>query len=119
MNEFKDMLPVFEPDEPPRVDVHYEWTQHALWLSGRYDFDSIDGHEIGLSSELIHDLSAWCAAEDALFNGDDPPSSKSTDGYLEKGFALAKRVRAELPPEWVVTSIDPITLKRVVLPLES
>ena len=116
---FKPPIPLLESVEPPRVDVHYEWTQHALWLSGRCDYDSVDGHEIGLSPELVQDLRAWCAAEDALFDGDDPPNSGSTDGYLEKGFALAKRVRAELPPEWVVTADDPITLKNVVLPLES
>lgn len=39
-------LPVENPDEPPRVDVHYEWTQHAVWVSGRYGIDSIAGHEI-------------------------------------------------------------------------
>ena len=117
MNAFKIILPIVEPNEPPRVDVHYEWTQYALWLSGRYGLDNVDGHEIGLSPELVHDLLEWCSAEDALFNQNDPANSPSTDGYLQNGFELAKRVRAELPAEWIVTTTDPVSRTDVVLSL--
>lgn len=116
MSDFKTTLPIVEPDEPPRVDVHYEWTQYALWLSGRYGLGPIDGHEIGLSPELIHDLRAWTKSADDLFNADDPPSSIAPPNFLEDCFELAKRVRAELPPEWVVTTFDPDSETDVVLP---
>ena len=119
MNDFKVTLPIVEPGEPPRVDVHYEWTQYALWLSGRYGFDNVEGHEIGLSAELVQDLLVWTDIGDADFNADYPPDSVVTPNFLEDCLALAKRVRAELPPEWAVTTIDPITRKRVVLPLEN
>lgn len=109
-------LPVENPDEPPRVDVHYDWTQHALWVSGRHGIDSIAGHEIGLSPELVRDLAVWVDAADALFNADDPLSSQSPSGFLETGFALAERVRAELPAEWVVTATHPVTKADVELP---
>lgn len=49
MNALKVNLPVVYPDEPPRVDMHYEWSQYALWLTGYYGFRNIDGHEIGLT----------------------------------------------------------------------
>ena len=111
-------LPIENPTEPPCVDVHYEWMQYALWLSGRYGFHNLDGHEIGLSPDLVRDLSAWGDAEDAIFNGEDPPNSPSTDGYLEKGFALAQRVRAELPAEWVVTTTHPVSRTTVTLSTE-
>jgi len=110
-------LPVENPDEPPRVDVHYEWTQHAVWVSGRYGIDSIAGHEIGLSPGLVRDLTAWVDAADSLFNANDPLSSQSPPGFLERGFALAERVRAELPAGWVVTTTHPVTKADVELPL--
>ena len=119
MNGFRISLPILEPDEPPHVDVHYEWTAYALWLSGKYGFDNVDGHEIGLSPELVRDLSAWVDIGDAGFNAEYPPDSVDTPNFLEDCFALAKRVRAELPPEWIVTVTDPITRADVVLPLEN
>ena len=67
MNEFIVPLEVENPDEPPRVDVHDEWRQFALWLSGRYGLLNVD----------------W----------------------------------AELPAEWIVTTNDPTTRAKVVLPL--
>lgn len=109
------LLSVVEPDEPPRVDVHYEWTQYALWISGRYGLDNIDGHEIGLSAELVRDLTAWGDAADALFDEDEPANSPAPAEHLEKGFALAKRVRADLPAEWIVTTSDPTTRMQVEL----
>ena len=118
MNDFIVPLEVENPDEPPRVDMHYEAGQSALWLSGRYGYQVSDGSEIGLSPGLVADLKAWCDAEDALYNPNDPPSSGSTEGYLENGFELAKRVRAELPAEWVVTTRHPVDRKQMVLPLE-
>ena len=119
MNDFKVLFQVVNPDEPPCVDVHYEMVgQCALWLSGRYGYQVLDGHEIGLSPRLVRDLRAWCEAEDALYNPNDPPSSGSTEGFEEKGFALAKRVRAELPEEWVVTTWHPAENRQVVLPFE-
>jgi len=118
MNDFKVLFQVFNPDEPPCVDVHYEMVgQYALWLTGRYGDVVSDGHEIGLSADLIHDLDAWCEAKDALYNPNDPLSSGSPEGFLENGFELAKRVRAELPAEWVVTTWHPVENKQVVLPL--
>lgn len=83
---------IIEPDEPPRVDVHYEWTQHPLWLDGRYGIDSVDGHEIGLSPELVRDLRVWSDSADSQFNADDPASSSAPANFLEDGFELAKRV---------------------------
>ncbi|MGH1525047.1 hypothetical protein ACRAWC_13805 [Leifsonia sp. L25] len=115
MNNFQIALPVIEPDEPPRVDVHYEWTQYPLWLDGKYGIDSVDGHEIGLSPELVRDLRAWSGSADAQFNADDPPSSTVPANFLEDGFELAKRVRAELPAEWIVTSYDPRARRKVTL----
>ncbi|SDJ03969.1 MULTISPECIES: hypothetical protein [unclassified Leifsonia] len=117
MSEFQITLPILEPDEPPRVDVHYEWRQYALWLSGRYGLDNVDGHEIGLSPALVRDLLLWTDTEDALFNEDDPANSPSSPNFRANGFELAKRVRAELPSEWIVTTFDPDSRKRVVLPL--
>lgn len=118
MNDFNITLPVENPDEPPCVDVHYEALgQYALWLSGRYGYETLDGHEIGLSPDLVRDLCDWTEVEDALFNHDDPPNSGSTDGFAEKGFELARRVRSELPEEWVVTTRHPAKGGRIVLPL--
>lgn len=115
MNDFQITLPVIEPDEPPRVDVHYEWTQYPIWLDGRYGIDSVDGHEIGLSPELVRDLLAWNDVADASFNPDDPASSTYPENHFEQGLALAKRVRAELPSEWIVTTTDPVTRKKIKL----
>lgn len=115
MNDLHITLPVIESDEPPRVDVHDEWLQYPLWLSGRYGVDSIDGHEIGLSPELVHDLVAWSAAADALVDPQDPASSPLPANHYEEGYELAKRVRAELPADWIVTATDPATFKVVEL----
>lgn len=118
MNDPNVLLEIENPDEPPCVDVHYEAGQAALWLSGRYGYEVSDGHEIGLSPGLVDDLRTWCEAEDALFNQDDPLNSGSTEGFEEKGSALAKRVRAELSEEWVVTTWHPAENRQVVLPFE-
>ena len=117
MNDFAIALSVENPEEPPRVDVHYEWTQYALWLSGRYGYANIDGHEIGLSHDLVSDLLAWTEVGDADFDAEYPPDSRDTPNFLEDGFDLAKRVRAELPAEWIVTATDPVSRTDVVLPL--
>ncbi|SEI17763.1 hypothetical protein SAMN04515692_1316 [Leifsonia sp. CL147] len=118
MNDFIITLPVLEPDLPPCVDIHYEWTQFAVWLSGKYGVGNpVEGHEIGLSSELVHDLLVWTDAADALFNADDPPNGLLPANFYEDGFELAKRVRAELPAEWIVTAYHPVSRTRVVLPL--
>lgn len=118
MSNFHITLPIEEPNEPPRIDVHYESVlQYALWLSGRYGLDNVDGHEIGLSPELVRDLRAWTGAADALYNGDDPANSPLPPNHDEDGFELAKRVRAELPAEWIVTTFDPVSRTDVVLPL--
>ncbi|MGR4010492.1 hypothetical protein [Leucobacter sp. 1207-22] len=116
MNDFKVLLKVKHTNEPPVANVHYEWTQYALWVSGRYGFENLDGHEIGLSPELVHDLLEWGDNADAVFNADDPTNSIVPDNFFEDGLNLAKRVRAELPAEWVVTTDDPITRTEVVLP---
>ncbi|MGH1551108.1 hypothetical protein ACRAWB_18800 [Leifsonia poae] len=100
------------------MDLHYEWEQYALWLSGRYGLENLDGHEIGLSPELVHDLLVWVEKGDADFDAEYPPDSPDTPNFLEDAFELAKRVRAELPPEWIVTTIDPVTRTDIVLPLE-
>lgn len=117
MSDFEVALSVINPDEPPRVDVHDEWRQFALWLSGRYGLLNVDGHEIGLSPKLVNDLLAWGDAADALFDQDYPPDSLLPEGHYETGYELAKRVRAELPAEWIVTTNDPTTRAKVVLPL--
>jgi len=117
MSDIRISLPVLEPDEPPCVDVHYEWTQYALWLDGKYGLDNVDGHEIGLSPQLVRDLLAWTDAADALFNEDDPANSPLPPNFDVDGYELAKRVRAELPAEWIVTTYHPVSLTRVVVPV--
>lgn len=115
MSDSNITLPVIAPNERPHVDIHYEWTQFPLWLNGRYGIDSIAGHEIGLSSELVRDLLAWSDAADAQFEADDPANSAAPANFLEDGFELAKRVRAELSAEWIVTSYDPRAKRKVEL----
>lgn len=120
MKDFDIQFEVENYKAPPMVDVHYEaFGQYALWLSGKYGNCVSDGSELGLSPRLISDLNAWCEAEDALYDPNDPPNSGSTEGFREKGFALAKRVRAELPVEWVVTTWDPFLKTNVELPRHS
>lgn len=116
MNDFIISLPIVHADEQPRVDVHYEWTQYALWLSGRYGFGNIDGHEIGLSPQLVHDLLMWTDVGDANFDSAYPPDSPEIPTFDDDGLELAKRVRAELPDEWVVTTFDPISRTKIVVP---
>lgn len=110
-------FPVIHPDEPPCVDVHYEWGQDALWLSGRYGYHVLDGRKIGLSRSLVLDLIEWRDAADSLVDPNDYAGSPVPDNFDEDCFALAKRVRAELPEEWVVTAWHPIEGRTVVLPL--
>lgn len=118
MNAKEVMLDVENPNEPPRVFVHYEmWDQEALWLSGKYGYLVLCGSEIGLPSTLVDDLRKWVAAADALADRDDPPNSRLPEGHFKEGLALAQRVRAELPADWIVTTIDPSTYSRIVLPL--
>jgi hypothetical protein len=64
---------------------------------------------------LGRDLLAWTEVGDAGFDAEYPPDSPDTPGFLEEGFELAKRVRAELPAEWIVTVTDPVTRKKVEL----
>jgi hypothetical protein len=109
-------LPVREPDEPRRVRLLWDWQQHALLISGRYGMDYIEGREIGLSPELVFDLAEWAGVADAGVNEDYPPDSEQPPGWAEDGFALAKRVRAELPAEWIVTARDPTSGRQFVLP---
>ncbi|WP_427868839.1 hypothetical protein [Leucobacter luti] len=118
MSDLTIEFEVEDPSAPPAVDVHYEWTQYALWMSGKYGLANIDGHEIGLSDELVRDLLAWGDSADAIFPADDPASYELPDNFLEDGYELARRVRAELPDEWVVTTRHPIRGLRVVVPLE-
>ncbi|QIM16923.1 hypothetical protein G7067_11770 [Leucobacter insecticola] len=119
MSDFKIEFEVENPSEPPMIDVHYEWSQYALWMSGKYGFGTFDGHEIGLSAELVQDLLAWGDSADAIFNADDPANSPYPDNFLEDGYELARRVRAELPAEWVVTVWSPALKADVVLPKEN
>ncbi|WP_024820627.1 hypothetical protein [Arthrobacter sp. 31Y] len=56
--------------------------------------------------------------EDTIFDHDDRASSPPTHDFLEKGFALAERVHAELAAQWVVTTTDSVTRADVVLPVE-
>lgn len=119
MNDFKVALPIIEPNEPPRVDVHDEWTQYPLWLSGKYGVDSIDGHQIGLSPALVRDLVAWGHAADVLVDPNDPGNSPLPPNHYEDGYELAKRVRAELSAEWIVTTTDPVTFKSIVVESDS
>ncbi|WP_139230731.1 MULTISPECIES: hypothetical protein [unclassified Leifsonia] len=88
-----------------------------MWLSGKYGYDNVDGHEIGLSPEVVRDLFDWTERGDADFNAEYPPDSVHTPNFLEDAVELAQRVRAELPPEWIVTVLDPISRTRVVLQL--
>ncbi|WP_156316529.1 hypothetical protein [Leucobacter japonicus] len=115
------MIPfeVENPDEPPVVDVHYEWNQYALWLSGKYGLENIDGHEIGLSTGLVHELLTWGDRADSIFDQDDPANSELPDNFLEDGYELARRVRAELPHEWIVTTWHPTRGYGYVVPFES
>jgi hypothetical protein len=115
MSKFKIALSIVNQNEKPAIDVHYEWGQHALWLSGKYGFGNIDGHEIGLSSELVQDLIAWGDAADALFDQEDPANSELPENHYETGFDLAKRVRRELSQEWIVTTKDPVSYRRIEL----
>ncbi|MBK0422452.1 hypothetical protein JD292_10250 [Leucobacter sp. CSA2] len=119
MKSLKIDLEVEDPNEPPAIDVHYEWTQFALWMSGKYGYGNLDGHEIGLSAELVQDLCEWGDRADAVFPADDPASFELSDGFLQEGYELAQRVRAELPAEWVVTAWNPVLGSNVELSLES
>ncbi|MBQ3357334.1 MAG: hypothetical protein IJG47_00370 [Microbacterium sp.] len=116
MDDSRVTLPAREPDEPPRARVFWDWQQHALWISGRYGMDYIEGHEIGLSPELVLDLAEWARVADAGFNEDYPPDSEVPPGWAAEGLALAQRVRAELPAEWIVTARDPTSGRQFVLP---
>ncbi|QIM16213.1 hypothetical protein G7067_06910 [Leucobacter insecticola] len=118
MSDFKIEFEVEHPSEPPVIDVHYEWQCDALWMSGKYGLANLDGHEIGLSAELVQDLLAWVNSADAIFPADDPASYELPDNFLEDGYELARRVRAELPPEWVVTTWHPVQGFGVEVPLE-
>ncbi|QIM16921.1 hypothetical protein G7067_11760 [Leucobacter insecticola] len=119
MSDFKIDFEVENPNEPPFVDVHRELQCYALWMSGKFGYDNVDGHEIGLSAELVRDLLTWVNSGDATFNHHDPANSPYPDNFLEDGYELARRVRAELPAEWVVTTHHPVRRVRVVVPLES
>ncbi|QIM16925.1 hypothetical protein G7067_11780 [Leucobacter insecticola] len=119
MSDFKIEFEVENPNEPPFVDVHHELQCYALWMSGKFGYDNVDGHEIGLSAELVQDLLAWVKNGDATFNHPDPLEVPYPDNFLEDGYELARRVRAELPAEWVVTTWSPALKADVVLPLES
>jgi hypothetical protein len=109
---------VENPNEPPVVDVHYEWTQFALWMSGKYGHGNLAGHEIGLSPELVQALCDWGDRADAVFPADDPASFELSDDFLQEGYELARRVRAELPAEWVVTTWNPASRSTVEVALD-
>lgn len=119
MDDSRVTLPIRYPDEPPRARVHWDWQQHALWISGRYGMNYIEGHEIGLSPELVRDLAEWAGVADANFNEDYPPDTEVPAGWAAEGILLAKRVRAELPAEWIVTARDLISRRQFVLPAPS
>lgn len=119
MNNFMIPFEVENPGEPPAVDVHYEWTQYALWMDGKYGFENLDGHQIGLSNGLVQDLTAWVNSADAIFPADDPANYEYPENFLEDGYELAWRVRAELPHEWIVTTWHPTRGYGYVVPFES
>lgn len=100
-------LEIENPNEPPAVDVHSEWAQFALWLSRKHGYGNLAGHEIGLSPELVRALCDWGDRADAVFPADDPASFELSDDFLQEGYELARRVRAELPAEWVLTALEP------------
>jgi hypothetical protein len=95
------------------VRVIPDWKSFALWLAGRVGTDNVDGRALGLSDALIEDLDRWALDYDAGYNDDDPRLSTAPDGHLARGYELAKRVRAELGPEWIVTAKSPDTRREV------
>jgi hypothetical protein len=96
------------------VRVLANWKSYALWLAGRVATDNVDGRALGLSEGLVEDLDSWALEYDSYFNEDDPGGDwELPNDYLERGYRLAERVRAELGEEWTVTARSPDTAKEV------
>ncbi|APU12692.1 MULTISPECIES: hypothetical protein [Actinoalloteichus] len=87
------------------VVLHAGWEEPCFWFwvgdSPQYDHEIDEAAELlGLSPELVHDLTEWDDEFQAVYNDDTPQeplwtSPEAEIAWLEKGQTLAARIKRE------------------------
>ncbi|AOS62048.1 hypothetical protein [Actinoalloteichus hymeniacidonis] len=85
--------------------LFYDDPMDGLWTSHTADEA---GEDLGLSSALVADLTAWDDEFQAIYDGNYPPDShfpslEAEQAWVERGKELAARIKQESD---LVTSVD-------------
>jgi hypothetical protein len=89
------------PASSKRIKVMADYSTYPLWAMDEGLMGDFAPQELGVSDELSADLWTWANDFDASLNPDDPANSRWSDErhmeHIERGIALARRIKYELP----------------------
>ncbi|AJT41743.1 hypothetical protein [Psychromicrobium lacuslunae] len=104
MNKFE----VIDAEAPAILQIFEDWSDSVLWTSGKYGFRNPRGEELSLSPELIEKLVAIADENFSRYDLEYPPDSlPNAPDFQQRLWNLAREVRDQVDPEWVVTCTDP------------
>ncbi|WP_336985140.1 hypothetical protein [Asaia sp. HN128] len=84
-----------------------EYECWPLWYTGPEKFGDIDPRSLGLSDNLVKEISGWAKAYDATLNHEYPPDSRFNSredaiSFVNNGFLLQKKISEELSGKYHV-----------------